>query len=189
MINIDTFVFNGREYPIKSVVQLNNKGRSELHTNLKCVQITSHSFDPESETHYWYYDTEWENNNQILLPKIKRWSILTPDDLIESVAMVAPLPGVISQIQDKKVASYWHKDILLEFIKCGALMVAALILKGWFNKWLACVVVFWWHYCKIEKMHKNYITESFDTFESRYCITPELVFTLYFNTENIYVNK
>lgn len=185
---LDTFNFQNKEYPLYSIVKLNDKGRKALCTNLKCVQICNHTQSiNDVNKHYWYYITSVEvyshskNNNIWLCPTKTQFS---PDEILEEVVVMAPLPGVKENAQNKNAIGYWHTETVWEWIKCIGICLCGCIFSGWLIKiciWLGAI---WYCFCKCEKIHSQYITASFNTFESKWKITKSMAINLYLNSNN-----
>lgn len=183
------FTFQGQEYPINSIVKLNNVGRKELQTDLECVQIISHYI--YNDTPIWVYRIQWEfaGPNNMLAPKYAKKTYIIPDELIDEVVLQAPLPGVEKGMQDDKLAKYWHIETIWEWVKYAILCFVMCIFKSWTFRLSMWLILFWMTYVKCEHIHSDYIMASIKTFETQYCITKEMVMDLHFNPQNIHVNK
>ena len=193
----NTFMFQGVQYPIYSIVRLNNLGRKVLETNLECVQIISHYTTQKQSKYYtnevehiWTYQTKWKfGNNGVLLPNGAKRTDYTPDDLIKEIVMVAPLPGVEEGMQDQNMASYWHADIVWEWCKCAFICFTACVFKSWSLKGTIWLIVCLATHFKCDNIHGVYISASIKTFETQFRITKKIVMDLYFNPQNIHVDK
>lgn len=183
------FSFKEKEYPIYSIVKLSDKGREILKTDLINVQLCSHninhtiSSNKYEETHSFALKWQIFQEKNLSCTSIKS-SNLPLDEIIEGVVMIAPLPGVLEGLQNEKMASFWHTDIIWELTKCVFWWISSFIFADMF---LRTVVIVWatiYYYIKVDRLHNQYIIASFRTFENRHKITIPLVFDLYFSDKN-----
>lgn len=180
----ETFVFQGEEYPIRTMVKLTKEGRKELKTNKKYAQLFWHAIYPGHLS--WGYIVDWDRPTKGEWVPRKECTNKSPDEIIEEIVQAAPLLDEDHEVQNKREASYWHADIIWQGIKAMCWIFASLIFNDWVLRLFICICAAVYYGFKSEQLHNQHFVRSFNTVEFLYGIDLDLILAYYFNP-SVYV--